>query len=51
MPDGSYKYYPGGGEQIRLLYKDFENAVSSKKNNYTENAYLKIIDDVALPQE
>ncbi len=51
MSDGSYKYYPGGGEQIRLLYKDFENAVPSKKNNYTDNAYLKIISDIALPQE
>ncbi|WP_421195460.1 RHS repeat-associated core domain-containing protein [Aeromonas enteropelogenes] len=51
MSDGSYKYYPGGGEQIRLLYKDFENAVPNKKNRYTEQAYLKIIEDVPLPQE
>ncbi|MDO2952295.1 RHS repeat domain-containing protein, partial [Aeromonas simiae] len=51
MSDGSYKYYPGGGEQIRLLYKDFENAVPNKQNKYTEQAYLKVIDDIPLLQE
>ncbi|MBA55202.1 MAG: hypothetical protein CMK89_12175 [Pseudomonadales bacterium] len=51
LPDGSYKYLPGGGTQIKLNYKDYQNAVARPDNGNTPNAYLKVIKNTKLSQK
>ncbi|KUI99545.1 hypothetical protein VRK_16290 [Vibrio sp. MEBiC08052] len=48
--DGSYSYLPGGGEQVKLLYKDYQNAVANADNDFTKDAYMKVVSNTKLPK-
>lgn len=50
LSDGTSRYLPGGGDQIKLRYKDFENAVANKEKGYTKNAYLRVAKNTKLSQ-
>lgn len=48
--DGSYSYLPAGGEQVKLLYKDYKNTVANADNNFTKDAYMKVVSNTKLPK-
>ncbi len=50
LANGEYSYLPGGGQQVKLLYNDYKNAVATPENSFTKDAYLKVISNTKLPK-
>ncbi|SMF14096.1 hypothetical protein SAMN02745866_00907 [Alteromonadaceae bacterium Bs31] len=50
LDDGTFRYLPGGGTQIKLGYHDYENAVARPDNGNTDKAYLKVKENTKLSQ-